>query len=115
MHAPGLAGEPCFTRPIDVSFVSANITTGVGRADYVLEMHGVMFACGADFDLAHQLVALVGTDRELVSVMRFPNSDFPPDVTVVGADCSFFRDCPEPAWYAQCLSKWHYGRRAVLS
>lgn len=71
MHAPAFVGQPLFALLIDVALVGVDIAAGVERVQHVLEVQGVVLAAGADLDLADQLAALVGAERELVAKIGF--------------------------------------------
>jgi hypothetical protein len=58
VHAPPLIAQSRFTLAIDIALVGQDIPVRVGGIEHVLEMRGVVFACRAYLDLAHQLVAL---------------------------------------------------------
>lgn len=71
LHPPALLAQPRFTLAIDIALVGQDVPICVGRVEHVLEMRGVVFAGRAHFDLAYQLVALVGVGRDLVAEIGF--------------------------------------------
>lgn len=62
VHAPVLCASSRFALAIDIALVGQDVPVRVGGIKHVPEMRGVVFACRAHLDLAHQLVALVSID-----------------------------------------------------
>lgn len=67
VHPPALLAQSSFTLAVDISFVGQDVPVRVDSVEHVLEMLGVVFAGRAHLDLAYQLVAFVGVDRDLVA------------------------------------------------
>lgn len=60
------------SRVVDVPLVGVDVAAGAERMKHALEVQGVVLAGGADPDLANQLAALVGAQRELVAKIGLP-------------------------------------------
>jgi hypothetical protein len=67
VHTPAFFAQSRFALAIDIALVGQDVPVRVGGIKHVLEMQGVVFACRAHLDLAHQLVALVGIGRNLLA------------------------------------------------
>ena len=50
-----------------IALVCQDVPVRVGSIEHVFEMQGVVFACRALLELAHQLIALVSIGRRLIS------------------------------------------------
>lgn len=71
VYAPALGLETLLTLTSNVALVAIKITTGIGVIQDLFQGQGVVLRGGADLDLATQLLAPVGADRDLVAEVGF--------------------------------------------
>ena len=71
VYAPALGLETLLTLTINVALVAIKITTGICVIQDIFQVQGVILRSGADLDLADQLVASVGADRDLVTEVGY--------------------------------------------
>ena len=69
VQPPALDLQALLARAVHITLVGPDVAAGVARIEHALEVQGVVNACGADVDLADELVTLVHAGGELVAVV----------------------------------------------